>query len=98
MQRVLKPFFLKKKKHTKSLFTTVGSQHLDEDDNDTTWLQRPKHFIVLTHAGKPVFSRFGDENRLSRSTAIIQALISYVGVQGDTLQHLTIDNGRSDLS
>ncbi|CAI8583011.1 unnamed protein product [Vicia faba] len=53
-------------------------RHLDEDDGSTSWRKRKKHFFVLSHSGKPIYSRYGDEHRLAGFSATLQAIISFV--------------------
>lgn len=55
------------------------------DDMDPRWRNKKKHVFVLSHAGKPIFSRYGDENALAGFFASIQAMISFVQDNGDTL-------------
>lgn len=40
-------------------------KHTLEDDTHETWRRRKKHFFIFSAAGKPVFSRYGDENALA---------------------------------
>ncbi|XP_058780121.1 vacuolar fusion protein MON1 homolog [Vicia villosa] len=55
-----------------------GKRYLDEDDGSTSWRKRKKHFFVLSHSGKPIYSRYGDEHRLAGFSATLQAIISFV--------------------
>ena len=41
-----------------------------------SWAQRRKHIFILSHAGKPVYSRYGDENQLSAFYGVLQAIVS----------------------
>ncbi|XP_073222616.1 vacuolar fusion protein MON1 homolog isoform X2 [Cicer arietinum] len=43
-----------------------GKRHLDEDDASISWRKRKKHFFVLSHSGKPIYSR-GDRVKLVRA-------------------------------
>lgn len=46
------------------------------------WLHHPKHFLILSSSGKPIYSfHQGDEGALSSLTALISALVSVVHVQ-----------------
>lgn len=53
-------------------------RHLDEDDASISWRKRKKHFFVLSHSGKPIYSRYGDEHKLAGFSATLQAIISFV--------------------
>jgi First Longin domain of FUZ, MON1 and HPS1 len=50
------------------------------------WRSKSKHFFVLSSAGKPVYSRFGDDGIISGYTGVIQAIISFFEDHGDTLK------------
>ncbi|KAI3748245.1 hypothetical protein L6452_11205 [Arctium lappa] len=55
-----------------------GKRHGDEDDASVSWRERKKHFFVLSHSGKPIYSRYGDEHKLAGFSATLQAIISFV--------------------
>ncbi|PKU87633.1 vacuolar fusion protein MON1 homolog [Dendrobium catenatum] len=55
-----------------------GKRRIDEDDTSASWRKRKKHFFVLSHSGKPIFSRYGDEHKLAGFSATLQAIISFV--------------------
>ena len=40
------------------------------------WKAREKHIFVLSNAGKPVYSRYGDESHLSSLFGMLQAILS----------------------
>ncbi|KAL3136443.1 hypothetical protein ABBQ38_005698 [Trebouxia sp. C0009 RCD-2024] len=52
------------------------------------WKQHPKHVLILSNAGKPIWSLHGDENALAGLTAVIQALVSFVHDKGDCMQSI----------
>ncbi|WVZ04320.1 hypothetical protein V8G54_025126 [Vigna mungo] len=43
-----------------------GKRHFDEDDGSISWRKRKKHFFVLSHSGKPIYSR-GDSVKSVRA-------------------------------
>ncbi|QDZ21364.1 vacuolar fusion protein MON1 [Chloropicon primus] len=51
----------------------------DEDSTMASWKRRKKHMFVFSNAGKPIFSRYGDEHLMSTFFAAAQAIISFVG-------------------
>ncbi|XP_020577822.1 vacuolar fusion protein MON1 homolog isoform X2 [Phalaenopsis equestris] len=57
-----------------------------EDDSSVSWRKRRKHFFVLSHSGKPIYSRYGDEHKLAGFSATLQAIISFVENGGDRLK------------
>nr|QIA97565.1 SAND family protein [Celmisia lyallii] len=63
-----------------------GQRNLDEDDASMSWRKRKKHFFVLSHSGKPIFSRYGDEHKLAGFSATLQAIISFVENGGDRVK------------
>ncbi|KAI3520519.1 hypothetical protein L1887_09968 [Cichorium endivia] len=63
-----------------------GKRHMDEDDTCMSWRQRKKHFFVLSHSGKPIFSRYGNEHKLAGFSATLQAIISFVENGGDRVK------------
>mmetsp|Transcript_11067 Transcript_11067/g.25619 ORF Transcript_11067/g.25619 Transcript_11067/m.25619 type:complete len:431 (-) Transcript_11067:484-1776(-) len=58
----------------------------EEDPASASWVAHRKHFFVLSSAGKPIFSRFGDEAKLAALAGVLQALVSCVGEGGDTIR------------
>ncbi|VDP73402.1 unnamed protein product [Echinostoma caproni] len=53
------------------------------------WRQKDTHVFVLSEAGKPIYSRYGDESRLSSIIGVMQALVSFVATSGDELQSIS---------
>ncbi|XP_011623342.1 vacuolar fusion protein MON1 homolog isoform X1 [Amborella trichopoda] len=64
----------------------AGKRHLNEDDASISWRKRKKHFFVLSHSGKPIYSRYGDEHKLAGFSATLQAIISFVENGGDRVK------------
>ncbi|XP_059303626.1 vacuolar fusion protein MON1 homolog [Lycium ferocissimum] len=60
-----------------------GKRHGNEDDASVSWRKRKKHFFILSHSGKPIYSRYGDEHKLAGFSATLQAIISFVENGGD---------------
>ena len=50
------------------------------------WEQKGKHIFVLSSSGKPIFSRYGDEQDIASTFGLLQALVSVVQDQGDNLR------------
>ncbi|KAL0918132.1 hypothetical protein M5K25_010123 [Dendrobium thyrsiflorum] len=57
-----------------------------QDDTSASWRKRRKHFFVLSHSGKPIYSRYGDEHKLAGFSATLQAIISFVENGGDRIK------------
>lgn len=58
------------------------------DPSSPSWRSHRKHLFVLSSAGKPIFSRFGDESRLAGLTGVLQALVSFVAGNDDEIRHV----------
>ncbi|CAO2820420.1 unnamed protein product [Amaranthus hypochondriacus] len=63
-----------------------GKRHVNEDDASISWRKRKKHFFILSHSGKPIYSRYGDEHKLAGFSATLQAIISFVENGGDRVK------------
>ncbi|XP_026316095.1 protein SAND [Hyposmocoma kahamanoa] len=68
----------------------------DSDDEKDDYLQSPelvnkeKHVFILSSAGKPIYSRYGNEDKLAGVCGVIQALVSVVEDQNqDILRSIT---------
>ncbi|PIK41527.1 hypothetical protein BSL78_21630, partial [Apostichopus japonicus] len=50
------------------------------------WKKHKKHIFILSEAGKPIYSRYGNEDKLVTLMGVIQALISFVLDDKDCLR------------
>lgn len=62
-------------------------KHEEEDFSQPRWRRHRKHFFVVSASGKPVYSRYGDEQRLAPFMASLMALGSFVEDAGDALRY-----------
>ncbi|RDA87347.1 hypothetical protein CP532_2646 [Ophiocordyceps camponoti-leonardi (nom. inval.)] len=54
----------------------------NDDDRLALWKSKLKHYMILSSAGKPVWSRHGDLNLINSSVGVVQTIISfYEGAQ-----------------
>lgn len=72
----------------------IGEENHDECTNpieEENWRRRKKHVFILSSAGKPVFSRYGDESDFSELFGILQVLMSMAQSSGssETLRRVT---------
>lgn len=58
------------------------------------WRARKKHFFILSSAGKPVYSRYGDESVVSGYMGVIQAIISFFQDGDDMLKSFSAGKHR----
>lgn len=71
------------------LATPGGPNHrkyADEEPDDPAWKKHKKHVFIFSNAGKPIYSRYGDENSLAGFCGVLQALISFVEGNDDTIR------------
>ncbi|KAI9501968.1 Vacuolar fusion protein mon1 [Coemansia spiralis] len=64
-------------------------EHL-EDFHSPEWRQHSRHFLVLSSAGKPIYSRYGDEAQLSTLMSATQAIISTFADMSDPVRSISI--------
>ncbi|XP_022084897.1 protein SAND-like isoform X2 [Acanthaster planci] len=50
----------------------------DEDIHSSVWRDHKKHVFILSEAGKPIYSRYGNEDKLVSLMGVMQALVSFV--------------------
>ncbi|KAK4969212.1 Vacuolar fusion protein mon1, partial [Elasticomyces elasticus] len=58
------------------------------------WKSKLKHFLILSSAGKPVWSRHGDDQLISNYVGIVQTLISFYQGANDALKGFTAGDAR----
>jgi hypothetical protein len=63
-------------------------QYDAEEPSDPKWRLHKKHIFILSSAGKPIFSRYGDESKLAPMMGVLQALVSFVRDRDDTLRYI----------
>lgn len=74
-----------------SSIQTVGDEgvSIDEDFDyaqDQEWLKKRKHIFILSTAGKPIYSLYGNEDKLASMFGVMQALVSVVQANEDTIK------------
>lgn len=66
----------------------VGTRrHHNEDISQEVWRRHRKHVFVVSIAGKPIYSRFGDEQLLAPFMASLMALVSFVEDCQDSIRY-----------
>uniref|UniRef100_A0A803K5B1 Vacuolar fusion protein MON1 homolog B n=1 Tax=Xenopus tropicalis TaxID=8364 RepID=A0A803K5B1_XENTR len=66
--------------------------HRDEDISAEGWRSRRKHVFVLSEAGKPIYSRHGNEEALSSTMGVMMALVSFVQSGDNSIRSIYSDN------
>lgn len=64
------------------------------DVDSTTWYQHQKHVFVLSISGKPVYSRYGKEDKLVNMFGIMQAIVSFFQDDNDNLRSIVAGGHR----
>ncbi|KAG8447305.1 hypothetical protein GDO86_014680 [Hymenochirus boettgeri] len=64
----------------------------DEDITAESWRTRRKHVFVLSEAGKPIYSRYGNEEALSSTMGVMMALVSFVQSGNNSIRSIYSDN------
>ena len=62
----------------------LNGLHRDEDNSDPRWCRRKKHVFIVSSAGKPIFTRHGDEDRLNPLFGVMCSLVSFMTQNEDT--------------
>ncbi|KAK3310543.1 trafficking protein Mon1-domain-containing protein [Chaetomium strumarium] len=76
-------------------------REFDEIPNDTTddvrlaiWKSKMKHYMILSSAGKPIYSRHGDLSLVNSYMGVIQTIISFYEGANNPLLGFTAGNAR----
>lgn len=77
---------------TENLNSVTVNNSSDDFSADDKWILREKHIFVLSSAGKPVYSRYGNEDKLAWLFGVMQTLVSFVQSDDDNIKSFTCDN------
>ncbi|XP_072102681.1 vacuolar fusion protein MON1 homolog B-like isoform X2 [Mobula birostris] len=64
----------------------------DEDIMADAWRAHRKHVFVLSEAGKPIYSRYGNEEALSSTMGVMMALVSFVQAGNNLIRSIQADD------
>ncbi|XP_013380579.1 vacuolar fusion protein MON1 homolog A [Lingula anatina] len=67
---------------------TVIESDSEENVQTEAWRSQRKHIFVLSEAGKPIYSRYGKEDKLVTIMGVMQALVSFLQDGNDSLRCL----------
>ncbi|KXS14120.1 DUF254-domain-containing protein [Gonapodya prolifera JEL478] len=62
--------------------------HHHEDVTSPRWYAHKKHFFILSSAGKPIYTRYGDESKLSSFMGVVQAVVSFFAEEEDGIRSI----------
>lgn len=65
----------------------IGRKHSNEDNTMEVWRRHRKHVFVVSIAGKPIYSRYGDEQNLAPFMASLSAMASFIEDTHDVLHY-----------
>ena len=66
----------------------------NEEDTLLQWKSKLKHYLILSSAGKPIYSRHGDQNLINGYIGIIQTIMSFFQNSNDSLLGFSAGNTR----
>ncbi|PFH57928.1 hypothetical protein XA68_14368 [Ophiocordyceps unilateralis] len=69
-----------------------------DDDRLALWNSKLKHYMILSSAGKPVWSRHGDLNLINSSIGVVQTIISFYEGAQNPLRGFTAGDTRFVVS
>lgn len=72
----------------------LASDGSNEESLMVRWKLKLKHFMILSSAGKPIYSRHGDDQLISNSIGVIQTILSIFIGADDSLQSFTAGDSR----
>jgi len=63
-------------------------QNSTEDPLDPQWTEHKKHVFILSEAGKPIYTRYGNEENLVTMMGLLQAIVSFVQDDDDSIKSI----------
>ncbi|KEG05091.1 vacuolar fusion protein MON1, putative [Plasmodium vinckei vinckei] len=57
----------------------LEKKKIHEDQTNPLWYKHKRHFFIFTYSGKPVFTRYGNEENLTSFYGTLLAIISKIG-------------------
>ena len=73
---------------------TDGSDAESEEVRLAAWKAKLKHYMILSSAGKPIWSRHGDLSLINSYMGVVQTIISFYEGADNPLQGFTAGNAR----
>ncbi|CAI9599692.1 unnamed protein product [Staurois parvus] len=64
----------------------------EEDVTAESWRTKRRHVFVLSEAGKPIYSRHGNEEALSSTMGVMMALVSFVQSGDNSIRSIHSEN------
>ncbi|KAG6213757.1 Vacuolar fusion protein mon1 [Claviceps purpurea] len=73
---------------------TQEDESFTDEERLSMWMSKRKHYMILSSAGKPVWSRHGDLDLINSSIGVIQTIISFFEGSKNPLQGFTAGKTR----
>ncbi|KAL7936238.1 trafficking protein Mon1 domain-containing protein [Trichoderma chlorosporum] len=70
------------------------NEFFKDDERLAIWRSKLKQYMILSSAGKPIWSRHGDLNLINSSIGVVQTIISFYEGSKNPLQGFTAGNTR----
>ncbi|RFU76099.1 vacuolar fusion mon1 [Trichoderma arundinaceum] len=71
-----------------------SNEYFKDDERLAIWRSKLKQYMILSSAGKPIWSRHGDLNLINSSIGVVQTIISFYEGSKNPLQGFTAGNTR----
>jgi hypothetical protein len=78
-------------------FDDIDDMAMDGSNEEAVmhqWRAKLKHFLILSSAGKPIYSRHGDDQLITNYIGVVQTIISFYQSTNDTLRGFTAGHVR----
>ncbi|KAL2113336.1 hypothetical protein VUR80DRAFT_4388 [Thermomyces stellatus] len=72
----------------------AGEGGLNDEDRLRLWKSKLKHYMILSSAGKPIYSRHGDLSLINSSMGVVQTIISFYEGSKNPLYGFTAGDAR----
>ncbi|KAM5351718.1 hypothetical protein ACJ41O_004441 [Fusarium nematophilum] len=75
-----------------------SSNESEDEDSLRLWKSKLKHYLILSSAGKPIWSRHGDLSLINSSMGVVQTIISFYEGAKNPLQSFSAGDTRFVIS
>ncbi|KAK3497088.1 trafficking protein Mon1-domain-containing protein [Neurospora hispaniola] len=76
----------------------LGEKGITDEQRLSLWKSKMKHYMILSSAGKPIWSRHGDTSLINSYMGVVQTIISFYEGAKDPLLGFTAGNARFVIS
>ena len=76
----------------------LGDKGITDEQRLSLWKSKMKHYMILSSAGKPIWSRHGDTSLINSYMGVVQTIISFYEGAKDPLLGFTAGNARFVIS